>query len=111
MNDKQLNEIISAYKTEKHLFERFMNGVVDTFRLEPTLNRYGDPIIHTIKNRLKDPDHLKDKLVRKWNEDDPISPDNLFLRINDLAGVRVLHLYQDQFPQIHRHMALLHKSS
>ncbi len=104
MNDKQLNEIISAYKTEKHLFERFMNGVVDTFRLEPTLNRYGDPIIHTIKNRLKDPDHLKDKLVRKWNEDDPISPDNLFLRINDLAGVRVLHLYQDQFPQIHRHI-------
>lgn len=104
MDVENLGIIIDAYLNDKHLFERFMNGVVDTFRLEPSLNRYGDPIIHTIKNRLKDPDHLKDKLKRKWTDDDPITPDNLFYRVNDLAGVRILHLYQDQFPLIHGHI-------
>ena len=104
MNEGHIDEVINAYKVERHLFERFMNGVVDTFRLEPSLNRYGEPIIHTIKNRLKDVDHLKDKLERKSGDDNPITPENLFSRINDLAGVRVLHLYQDQFPKIHQHI-------
>ncbi len=104
MNGEQLQAIIDAYLADRHLLERFMNGVVDTFRLEPTLNRYGEPIIHTIKNRLKDPEHLKDKISRKWNAEDPITPDNLLSRVNDLAGVRILHLYQDQFPLIHNHI-------
>ena len=104
MNEEKLDIIVGAYLSDKHLFERFMNGVVDTFRLEPSLNRYGDPIIHTIKNRLKDPDHLRDKLKRKWIDDNPITPENIFDRVNDLAGVRVLHLYQDQFPSIHKHI-------
>lgn len=104
MNDAQLNLIIDSYMNERHLFERFMNAVVDNFRLEPSLNKYGNPIIHTIKNRLKDPAHLRDKISRKWDEDDPITPDNLFTRVTDLIGVRVLHLYQDQFPVLHRHI-------
>ena len=53
MNEAELDEIINAYKAERHLLERFMNGVVYTFRLEPSLNQYGEPIIHTIKNRLQ----------------------------------------------------------
>ena len=101
--DKQIiDDIVQTYINEKHLFERFMNAVVDTFKLDPELNKYGNPIIYTIKNRLKDIDHLKDKIERKWDEDDPLTPDNLFDRVTDLAGVRVLHLYQDQFSQIHQ---------
>lgn len=102
MDKKIVDDIVQPYINEKHLFERFMNVVADTFRLEPELNKYGNPIIYTIKNRLKDIDHLKDKIERKWNEDDPLTPDNLFDRVTDLAGVRVLHLYQDQFSQIHQ---------
>jgi len=86
---------------EKHLFECFMNAVVDIFKLEPELNQYGHPIIYTIKSRLKDVEHLRDKIERKWNDEDPLTPQNLFERVTDLAGVRVLHLYQDQFSQIH----------
>ena len=104
MNEKQIISIVDLFISERHLFERFMNGVVDTFRLEPSLSRYGEPIIHTIKNRLKDPEHLKDKIKRKWAEGSPITTDNLFQYVNDLAGVRVLHLYQDQFPIIHQHI-------
>ncbi|ART81571.1 (p)ppGpp synthetase [Oceanisphaera profunda] len=101
MNKEVIDKVIQPYIDEKHLFERFMNAVVDTFRLEPELNKYGNPIIYTIKNRLKDVDHLRGKIERKWDEEDPLTPDNLFEKVTDLAGVRVLHLYQDQFSHIH----------
>ncbi|HDV5438750.1 TPA: hypothetical protein RI759_003494, partial [Vibrio cholerae] len=104
MNNQSIDEIIQLYESERHYFERFMNGVVDTFKLEPRLNKYGSPIIYTIKNRLKDVDHLRDKLVRKWDNENPITPDNFFQRVTDLAGVRVLHLYQDQFSILHEHI-------
>ncbi|EHH0795929.1 RelA/SpoT domain-containing protein [Vibrio vulnificus] len=104
MSIENINAIISAYESEKHFFERFMNGVVDTFKLEPKLNEYGNPIIHTIKSRLKDPDHLRDKLQRKWDHEDPLTIDNVFDRITDLAGVRVLHLYQDQIEVLNEHI-------
>lgn len=78
-----------------------MNGIVDTFVLEPTLNQYGNPIIHTVKHRLKNVEHLKEKIQRKWDVENPLTPENLFERVTDLAGVRVLHLYQDQFEAIH----------
>ncbi|GIA27689.1 RelA/SpoT domain-containing protein [Vibrio cholerae] len=104
MNNQSIDEIIQLYESERHYFERFMNGVVDTFKLEPSLNKYGSPIIYTIKNRLKDIDHLRDKLVRKWDNENPITPDNFFQRVTDLAGVRVLHLYQDQFSILHEHI-------
>ena len=55
--------------------------------------------IHSIKWRTKDPTHLKDKLIRKLREAKTegkkfkINCENLFLKINDLAGFRVLHLH------------------
>lgn len=96
-----VDSIISVFKSDIHLFARFMNAVSDTFKLEPSLNEYGNPIIYTIKSRLKDPEHLRDKISRKWNQDDPLTKENIYSKITDLCGVRVLHLYQDQFIHIH----------
>lgn len=101
MNKIIIDKVVQRYIDEKHLFERFMNAVIDTFRLEPELNRYGNPIIYTVKSRLKDVEHLKDKIERKWDENDPFTSENIFERVTDLAGVRVLHLYQDQFSHLH----------
>ncbi len=92
------DELIVMYQKDKHLFEQFKNVIVDCFRLEPTLNQTTNPTIHSIKSRLKDPDHLRKKLERKNSS---ITSENFFSQITDLAGVRVLHLYQDQFPLIH----------
>lgn len=100
--EEQINSAIEAYKDNKHILERFLNGVVDFFRLQPELNTYDSPLIHTIKSRLKDTEHLKDKLERKWSAGTLITSENLFEKITDLAGVRILHLYQDQFPFIHQ---------
>jgi len=58
--------------------------------------------IHSIRSRLKDPDHLRDKLARKIfrqrerNEPFGVTHENLLTAINDLVGVRLLHLHTRQ---------------
>ncbi len=63
-------------------------------------------LIHSIRKRVKDSTHLRDKLTRKTIESKikgaslGITSANLFARINDLAGLRILHLHTEQFAQI-----------
>lgn len=75
----------------------FKDAVAGYFLKNPKVSEN----IHSVKSRLKDIEHLREKIIRKWNDDVPITPDNLFDMITDLAGVRVLHLSQDQFSSIH----------
>ena len=64
------------------------------------------PYVHSLKMRAKDPEHLRDKLARKLQKCKrdgvafDVSRGNLFAKINDLAGIRVLHLHTSQFPGI-----------
>lgn len=59
-----------------------------------------------MRSRLKSSDHLRDKLARKIRECKQakkafeITSDNLFVKVNDLVGVRLLHLYTRQIPAI-----------
>ena len=68
--------------------------------------------IHSRRSRLKSPDSLRDKLYRQYNkavaqgDQWDITADNLFVEINDLVGVRLLHLHTRQFGMINR---LLHE--
>jgi ppGpp synthetase/RelA/SpoT-type nucleotidyltranferase len=63
-------------------------------------------LIHSMRSRLKDPDHLAEKLERKIFECKlkrkafTVKPDNLLTKINDLVGFRLLHLYTRQFTAI-----------
>jgi putative GTP pyrophosphokinase len=75
------------------------------------------PLIHSVRARIKDRGHLQDKLLRKLRECKKekkafnITPDNLHLKINDLAGIRLLHLHTAQAKEIHEHLHTLLKSS
>jgi len=57
---------------------------------------------------MKDPDHLRDKLQRKMLEARKegrtynVTEQNLFWKITDLAGLRILHLYTQQADHINR---------
>jgi len=71
--------------------------------------------VHSMKWRVKDPDHLRDKLFRKLKESKEkklsfgISEGNLFSEINDLAGLRILHLHTREFEDINRCLLRLFK--
>ena len=102
MNNNIADQIVAKFKEEHHTYECFLIAVNSFFQLNPALNKAPLPIIHSLKTRLKDPDHLIKKLVRKHDSDNPITMENAFDRITDLAGIRVLHLYRQQFSDIHR---------
>lgn len=73
------------------------------------------PYLHSLSWRSKDPRHLRDKLERKLKEAKKggrrfsITKKNLFLRINDLAGLRLLHLYTHQYEYIDQGLRELFK--
>lgn len=64
------------------------------------------PYVHSLKSRLKDPKRLKNKLRRKLEECKAknvpflIDSTNLFVRVADLIGIRILHLHTRQFKDI-----------
>lgn len=96
-----IDALIELYKKHKYMYDRFLDGVRSFFQHEPVLNKPPLPVIHSLKWRLKDPEHLRDKLLRKLDNGEDINEQNLFEKITDFAGIRVLHLYQNQFVYIH----------
>jgi putative GTP pyrophosphokinase len=94
---------IEFYKDKQTQFvlKQFIGQVRTFFEENPELNGTDFPVIHSVKARFKDPEHLIDKVKRKSKDGIIITEDNLFKEITDLIGVRVLHLYLDQFKLIH----------
>jgi putative GTP pyrophosphokinase len=92
---------LAAYEARRHELSIFMKGIEVWFASHPMLTVSSTPIVHSVKSRLKDSERLKDKIARKQADGDPITAENMFTRVTDLAGVRVLHLYQEQSQAIH----------
>jgi putative GTP pyrophosphokinase len=100
--NENIDNVIAFYKENQHRFQQFQASVETFFVKHPLLNAKPLPIIHSVKSRIKDPDHLRDKIERKFKKGKVVTKENLFTEITDLVGFRVLHLYQDQFPSIHK---------
>lgn len=95
-----INSLLNLVENEHHHFDMFRGNIEYFFQNHPRLK--GPPlIIHSVKSRNKAIERLEDKLRRKMQCGEIINSDNIFHVITDIAGVRVLHLYQDQFTVIH----------
>ena len=59
--------------------------------------------VHSLKIRLKDPEHLIEKIIRKKFDDPSLnfSPENYGTEILDLIGVRAIHLFKADWIEIH----------
>jgi putative GTP pyrophosphokinase len=98
---EQLNAVTAVYLARKDEIDLFRQQVVSFFETSRHFHSPPVPLIHSVKSRLKDVTHLENKVKRKWNQR-KIGPINLFRAVNDLAGVRVLHLYTKQSGDIHQ---------
>jgi ppGpp synthetase/RelA/SpoT-type nucleotidyltranferase len=100
--EEQLGALLDLYSRSHGALEYFRRNVTDFFLTSDVLNGAvsGLPIVHSVKSRLKNPEHLRRKVERKW-VDGVIDADNFFERITDLIGVRVLHVHSSQFRHIH----------
>jgi ppGpp synthetase/RelA/SpoT-type nucleotidyltranferase len=78
----------------------FMNGVEEHFNTHSSVRPGGKPVIHSIKKRVKDISHLREKVSRKNAGGRQINSENLFAEVTDIAGVRLLLLFQNDFSVI-----------
>ncbi len=99
---KHIDDLVNHFNTNKGQFSVLLDSLNSNIEHSPSIKK----IIHSTKSRIKDADHLKEKLIRKAK--DAIAnkrpfiytKENLFSQINDLAGFRILHLHTKQFQQI-----------
>jgi putative GTP pyrophosphokinase len=89
-----LEEICAEYQSRASEFESTGSSIADRLK---SLKQ-----MHSLKVRVKDPEHLIEKIIRKRAERDvPISVENYDQVITDLVGIRVLHLFKDDWHAIH----------
>jgi putative GTP pyrophosphokinase len=99
---KLVSEILAAYDANLPLVRAFQQQLISTLAGSDDLAN----CTHSLKTRIKERAHLKEKLYRKIAECNaesrafPITPDNLLTTINDICGVRILHLYTRQIRDI-----------
>ncbi|MFZ5375140.1 MAG: (p)ppGpp synthetase [Campylobacterota bacterium] len=96
-----IEELLRLFDSKIDEIERLKNQVLDFFATNKQLQIGNPPIIHSLKARIKNREHLRRKIERKISDGRPIDASNFFGEITDLAGIRIIHLYQDQFPMIH----------
>ncbi len=101
---KRIGKLVRHYVENQNHFSLVLSQLKDHVLGDPNLMSQ----VHSIKWRIKDPSHLKDKLLRKMGEAREerrpfkITIENLFSKINDLAGFRILHLHTRQTDQINK---------
>lgn len=97
-----IEDLVAHFTQHKGQFAIIIDSLQSNIEHSPTIKK----LIHSTKSRIKDSDHLKDKLIRKANDaitnntSFDYTKENLFSRINDLAGYRILHLHTTQFAKI-----------
>ncbi|MDA8002178.1 MAG: RelA/SpoT domain-containing protein [Alphaproteobacteria bacterium] len=99
---QQIDSAVALFESNKTLFDAFAMALCTHL----TENSKLSPYIHFIKYRVKTPESLRMKLERKAckrkreGKKPDINCDNLFTKITDLAGVRILHLHTEQMQEI-----------
>ena len=94
--------LVAHYVANQSLVSNFFKSMLVYFEESSDLKKFA----HSIRSRMKDADHLRDKLGRKLRSakekgtDFEITTDNLFVKVNDLAGIRILHLHTTQMEDI-----------
>ena len=65
--------------------------------------------VHSVKTRVKDGDHLIEKIIRKtedrrkkYGEKFNFTKENYKEEITDLLGIRVIHIFKEDWEEIHR---------
>ena len=92
---EDLVEIAEDFESKRENYKRVAN------HLENILSEC--PKVHSVKKRVKNTEHLIEKIIRKSvKKGIKIDVNNYEEEINDLIGVRVLHLFKEDWQTIHR---------
>lgn len=100
INIENLVNIYEDYINYKDSYENQANFIANILRTENT--------IHSVKSRIKDAERLIEKIIRKtedrkikYGQDFEFTIYNYKNEINDLIGIRVIHIFKEQWEEIH----------
>lgn len=89
----------------QHIYADFTNARSD---LLPYLNLLSEQLrgvdkVHSIRARIKDPEHLIEKIIRKQKDRNEFlfTVSNYRQLITDIIGMRAIHLYKEDWLSIH----------
>lgn len=104
MTPQEVDVLVDLYKSQRKGFSGFLNNVIDFFKVDNArlFDEEKKFVVHSVKFREKDEQHLREKIFRKVDEGVHITSSNFFEVITDFCGVRILHLKQSDFKFIHR---------
>ncbi|MGA5715055.1 RelA/SpoT domain-containing protein [Bacillus bombysepticus] len=91
---EELGKIYEDYNGQRNFLKKTAQTIAETLREHPC--------VHTVRTRIKDPEHLIEKIIRKTlkklnaGEEYKITVGNYNSEITDLIGIRVLHLYKEE---------------
>lgn len=97
---KSLQEIYADYIKYRSSYENQADFIANILRSQG--------MVHSVKSRIKDSDRLIEKIIRKtadrksrYGEDFQFTLDNYKNEITDLIGIRVIHIFKEQWRDIH----------
>lgn len=100
INFHNLKDIYSDYINYKNSYENQASFISNILRSQS--------MVHSVKSRIKDPERLIEKIIRKtedrknkYGDEFEFSIDNYKNEINDLIGIRVIHIFKEQWREIH----------
>ncbi|RPH96047.1 (p)ppGpp synthetase [candidate division KSB1 bacterium] len=97
--EQYINAHLALYHDSHSQLTSIMDDLVNQISSYKNLKDH----VHTIKSRIKSESSIADSLRRKYNKTKvPIPSDELFRGINDIIGMRILHLQRAQIEQINK---------
>ncbi|MEG0307561.1 MAG: RelA/SpoT domain-containing protein [Clostridium sp.] len=100
IKNENLEAIYNNYVMCKDSYENQANFIANILR------SHGK--VHSVKSRIKEPDRLIEKIIRKtadrknkYDENFQFQVENYKDEINDLIGIRVIHILKEQWQDIH----------
>lgn len=103
INNETIKAIYDDYIEYKNSYENQAEFIANILRSQE--------VIHSVKSRIKEPTRLIEKIIRKtedrknkYGEDFEFTVDNYKKEINDLIGIRVIHIFKEQWREIHEYI-------
>lgn len=100
INIKNLEDIYEDYIKYQESYENQANFIANILRSNES--------VHSVKSRIKASDRLIEKVIRKtkdrkkkYGDEFEFNVDNYKDEINDLIGIRVIHIFKEQWKEIH----------
>ncbi|MEG0771974.1 RelA/SpoT domain-containing protein [Clostridium sp.] len=97
---KMLNSIYQDFNKYETLYQTQADFIASTLRNHKK--------IHSVKSRVKDSEHLIEKIIRKtesrketYGENFQFTAENYKDQITDLIGVRAIHIFKEDWEEIH----------